>query len=163
VHLTWVTLEHVEAVAAALEHATSAGHRRRLLELHVAVAQAHAAQVVAAATALASEEVAQPLLTEDLDAVENLMTKGVLHNGLVPSLSAVEVAHGLAVLSSLLQRASVGTLSQEQRQLLEQVFDFVVTEHPADGAALRVLEQRVRLGLGLQGRVVWSAASAHPA
>jgi hypothetical protein len=146
---------HLEALQRAAEQAGTAAERRYLRECLYELSAGVSKRVSDRATEVlrkaGDEGVAE---VSDLMLVDRLTAMGVQQNGLIPTLSALEVGRALAIIGNLLGRAHVGHLEQEHIELLEAVFDHAA-EHSGVGPAVRDLELRIRGGLGLDQRVVW--------
>lgn len=156
-----MTGEHVETLAAVLHTLPAGPERRRLQELLVWVTNAYTAQLAEQARVALSQEQDRPLVHSDLLVVEQLMRKGIQHNGVVPELSAPDVARGVSIITGLLSRSAASTLTQEDQEVLQWVFD-TAAQDPQRTPFVRRVESMVRAGLGVEQRPVWNHNPRQP-
>lgn len=146
---------HLEVLRGAIDCAGDAHDRKLLRECLYELSAAVSRRVSEQATEVLREEAGEaPAERSDLEVVDRLVSMGVQQNGLVPSLTTVEVGRALGILGHLLGRAHVGHLEQEEISLLEAVFDNAA-EHSEVRQQVRALELRIRGGLGLDQRISW--------
>lgn len=152
---SWITDDHVHAMIEAVG-VVDEPYRSRLREVLVAVTALHAdEQAKAVAEALAVDDV--PFYkTEDVFLVQRLLSKGLMHNGVVPTMSIPEVARASDLVAQTIARIRHGTLSFEEQNLLEWVFDQGANAYEQSNFfPVRDLEQSVRNGLGLVQRLAF--------
>lgn len=148
--------EHLDALQRAIAAAPSPQERRFLREVLYEVTASHSARLHRKAMTVLLEEAEQTGLDEDLMLAEALVSKGIMHNGLVPDLTGVQVQRAISTLGTLLDRARDSSLTQEQAGLLADVFDHAVENPHSPSPAIRHLEVKVRSGLGLEQRLAWN-------
>jgi hypothetical protein len=145
---------HLVALRNAAEQTADSAERKLLRECLYELSGTVSRRVAEHATA-ALRSATEPMVeTDDLQLIDRLVAMGVQQNGLVPTLSALEVGRALGVLGSLLGRAHVGHLEHEEITLLEAVFDHAA-EHDEVTKQVRELELRIRGSLGLDQRIAW--------
>lgn len=153
--MSTVDASHLEVLNQLIQQTSSRIAKRKLRELLLLVTQMYTATLHAAVTEQFREDLDVPLLEEDLLAVEKLMSKGILHNGVVPELSAPDIARAVAIMTTLCIRANCAVLDAEDQQFLEWMFD-QAAEEPQQRATARKIEKIVRGGLGLEQRLLWT-------
>jgi hypothetical protein len=147
----WLKQDHVDFVHRLVPHLESKSDKRLARELVYGLTNDLTVALQVRSSKTMMEESEDPVVTTDLDELNALVAKGVLHNGLVPDLSAVEVGRALRVMAQLLGRAAVSSLSPEDQEGLAWVFDTAAdAEGGVNRAAVRQLERVVRAGLGLE-------------
>ena len=151
-----MTPEHLDALQKAIGSAPSPQERRLLREVLYEATAAHSARVSRKAASVLMEERDPGTMEEDLLFAEALVSKGIMHNGLVPDLTAVQVQRAVGTLGGVLDRVRNSTLESEQLELLAEVFDHAADNPSAPVPAVRILESRVREGLGLEQRMAWN-------
>jgi hypothetical protein len=157
VQLGWLRQHHLEWLGSLLERLETEEDRTVCRELLLGVSQDFVGSLFGALTRTATTDPRAPLTRSELLDVQELVSKGVQHNGLVPTLDTVRVGQALQVLAELLARADLAALSQQDQYLLEWVFDVGAESKAGPGAApVRQLEQLVRGALGLRARMLVS-------
>lgn len=144
---------HLDVINQAIAGTKSRVEKRRLREILLILTQAYSKQLHQHVKSEFTKDLEAPLIESDLDAIDRLMTKGIQHNGVLPELSATEVARSVSIVTTLLVRANAA-LDQEDLSLLEWMFDQAAQE-PEQRRMVRKLEATVRLGLGIEQRPVW--------
>lgn len=152
---------HIDILKQLIPQQSSRIAKRKLRELLLAVTHMHVAQLNAEVAAQFQEDTEAPLLESDLLYVERLLQKGILHNGVIPELTAPEVARAVAMTTTLCIRANCSVLDAEDQLFLEWMFD-QASEEPSQRAQARRIEKIVRGGLGLEQRLLWNASSEMP-
>lgn len=90
---------------------------------------------------------------EDAQLLDVLLGKAVTANGFNPELTTGQVGRAISVITHAMTRTMAGTLSLEELEYLDQVFDLAVDVQPPENrSAIRFLESKVRLGLGTEPR-----------
>lgn len=153
---------HLETLETLIGQTTNRTMKRRLKELLLIVTQLHTNAMYARVLDQFAQELEAPMLEEDLQVLERLMHKGVLHNGVVPELTAPQVSRAVAMLTTLCVRANVGILEAEDQQFLEWMFDQAADADPEQRVQARRVEQIVRGGLGLEQRLLWTYKPGAP-
>jgi hypothetical protein len=155
VQLGWLRQEHVEWLGALLERLEAEEDRVVCRELLLGVSQDFLGALFGALTRTATTDPRVPLTRQELLDVQELVAKGVNHNGLVPTLDTVRVGQALQVVAELLARADLAALSQQDQYLLEWVFDVGAGAPAGPGVeAVRRVELQVRAALGLRARLL---------
>lgn len=153
--MDWLKQEHLDALKDLLPELPDGRVKRRVRELVLGLSTELAHQLALEATAVGLEEPIAPLTENELQDIQALLAKGLLHNGLVPELSVTQVGRALQVTTELLQRAHVGALDLDDQAGLEWVFDVAYGEADPDTQTnVRRLEMLVRAGLGLTTRML---------
>lgn len=152
---------HIDILKQLIPQQSSRIAKRKLRELLLAVTHMHVAQLNAEVAAQFQEDTEAPLLESDLLYVERLLQKGILHNGVIPELTAPEVARAVAMTTTLCIRANCSVLDAEDQLFLEWMFDQAADE-PSQRSQARRIEKIVRGGLGLEQRLMWNASSEMP-
>lgn len=150
-----LTEKHIEALRSAIQKAESTSEKRALRDCLYELTASASKQLVNRAAEAMKEQAGEPVAeVEDLKLVDRLIALGIQQNGLMPTLSTVEVGRALGIVSNLLGRAHVAHLEQAEMELLEAVFDHAA-EHDQVAKQVRELELRVRVAMGLDQRIVW--------
>lgn len=152
---------HLDALNQAISGTTSRTQKRRLREVLLLVTQEYSKQLHQHVKSEFAKDLEAPLIESDIESVDRLMTKGIIHNGVVPELSATEVARSVSIVTSLLVRANAASLTQDDLSLLEWMFDQAAQE-TEQRRMVRKLEATVRLGLGIEQRPVWDNDPQRP-
>lgn len=147
---------HLEILQQAIQQTSSRVGKRKLRELLLLVTQMYTAALQDVATDQFREDLDTPLLESDLLAIEKLMQKGILHNGVVPELSAPDIARSVAIMTTLCIRANCAVMDTEDQDFLEWMFDQAAEGDPEQRLQARRVEKIVRGGLGLEQRLVWT-------
>lgn len=145
-----ISADHIDAVIDAMRQAPEP-QRSRLRDLALMLDAAHTAKV---ARAIADTDPMPLLEQSEFDLLMQVVEKGVAHNGLAPTISGDDMGRALRLFGHLLARAKFGSLTQEDVLLLGEIFDDAATQAPYP---VRLLEQKVRLGLGLTERLAFSS------
>jgi hypothetical protein len=147
----WLKQDHLNFLQRLLPYLEDRADQRLARELIYGLAQYLSLAIQSQASAAMMGESEDPVQTTDLDELNALVAKGVMHNGLVPDLSAVQVGRALRVLSQLLGRAAVSSLPVEDQEGLAWVFSVAASaDDGVNREAVRRLERVVRAGLGLE-------------
>lgn len=151
----WITDDHVHALIEAV-HVADEPYRSRLREVLVSVNAWHADALAQAVTESIAVDDVPFRKTEDILMVERLLNKGLMHNGVVPTMAIPEVARAADLIAHTIARIRQGTLTFEEQSLLEWVFDQGANAYEqANFFPVRDLEQSVRNGLGLVQRLAF--------
>lgn len=159
--MSGLTIAHLDVLEAAIAETTSRTAKRKLREVLLVATQQVTDQLHQSVKQHFQSDAEAPLLEEDLQLVEQLMHKGVMHNAVIPELSAPDIARAVAIVTTLCIRANCSALEVEDQHFLEWMFD-QAAEEPSQRAQARRLEKIVRGGLGLEQRLVWSDMQQRP-
>jgi len=149
-----MTDPHVAVLHRALTWAPEPSDRRLLREVLYELLSARNAATNRQATAALLAESEPSWIEGDRVLVEVLVSKGIMHNGLVPDLTGVEVQRAINhVHAALLSRRP---LDPDAILVLDDVFDHATAHPGASVQLLRTVERQVRSGLGLEQRLAWN-------
>lgn len=157
----WLTDDHIHALIEAMSTAKEP-YRTRLREVLVAMNAAHLETLNAEVQdAVAKDDL--PFDTEyDVAVVETLLSKGIMHNGVVPTMTIPDIARSADLVAQVIARIRLGTLSFEEQDLLDWTFDQAANAYEqAQFIPVRRLERRVRGGLGLDPRLAFLPNATH--
>lgn len=153
--MSTIDATHLDVLNQLITQTPSRIAKRKLREVLLLMTQMYTSALHEAVTEQFREDLDAPLLESDLTAVETLMHKGILHNGVVPELSAPDIARAVAIVTTLCIRANCAVMDAEDQQFLEWMFD-QAAEEPEQRATARRIEKIVRGGLGLEQRLLWT-------
>lgn len=151
---------HLDVINQAIAATKSRVEKRRLREVLLLLTQAYSKQLHQHVRTEFAKDLEAPVVNEDISAIDLLMTKGIQHNGVLPELSATEIARSVSIVTTLLSRANA-TLDQEELSILEWMFDSAAQE-PEHRQLVRRVESTVRFGLGIEQRPVWDSDPQRP-
>lgn len=146
---------HLDALNQVIAGTTNRTLKRRLRELLLVVTQHYTAELQDDVIEQFRQDTEAPLMETDLLVLERLVQKGIQHNGVVPELTAPDIARSVAILTTLCIRANCAVLDAEDQHFLEWMFD-QAAEEPSQRATARRIEKIVRGGLGLEQRLLWN-------
>jgi len=147
---TWLSPRHLDALHTAAKTTTDLEVGRALRECLFALTQDFNRELLQVAVAALEADPMPPLLEDELRDLQQLLVKGVQHNGVIPKLSSLEVARALQIAADLQQRARMGQLDFEDQAGLEWVFDVAAeADNGINHNSVRRVEEVVRAGLGL--------------
>ncbi len=151
----WISDDHIHALIDALAKAEEP-YRSRLREVLVSVTALHTEALHHEVNEAIAEDDAPFNTADDVAVIETLLSKGLMHNGVVPTMTIPEIARAADLTAQLITRARVGRMSFEDQDLLEWVFDQGANAYEqANFHPVRNLEKRVRGGLGLDPRIAF--------
>jgi hypothetical protein len=154
VQTDWLKEEHVEFLKNLIPYLEQRADKRRARELLYGLTGQLTTRLAMQAGEEIMAEPESPLTSDDLAELNALLAKGILHNGLVPELSTVQVGRALKIFSELLGRASVSSIDLEDQEGLAWVFDMAAdAQDGVNRGQVRRLELLVRAGLGLPHRL----------
>lgn len=152
---SWITDDHIHALIEGLARVEEP-YRSRLREVLVAVNSLHMEALGDQITDAIAQHDTPFEQQADVVVVETLLSKGLMHNGIVPTMSMPEVARAADLVAQVISRVRVGTLTFEEQDLLDWVFDQGANAYEqANYHPVRNLERRVRGGLGLDARIAF--------
>jgi hypothetical protein len=151
----WITDDHVHALIEALS-LVQEPYRARLREILITVTALHTESLHHTVREATSREDTPFTTAEDVQVIETLLSKGLMHNGVVPTMSIPEIARAADLTAQLITRARIGHLTFDDQELLTWVFDQGANAYEQSNFMLvRHLEHRVRGGLGLEPRIAF--------
>ena len=143
----------LEAVLVAMDAVQDQTIKRQLRDLSIELTNAINAERMQRTLDAVSKVQDEAVTMEDAELIDKLVGKAVLANGFNPELTTAQIGRTIAVIGTALARILLGTLTPEDQNALDEVFDLSCDEVPPESRlALRTLEAKVRVGLGLPPR-----------